>query len=213
MEIEKYKCACNKEFTEKEFEKHFSNCILFKKQYKNLDNSLADVFKKYFISPETKKIGIFLLKLYIKVIEKKLNKNKNNNSVNEFKNDTDKNIANNNSNDTVNLKLSKIIENKDKEIEELKIKLNNTSLEKINPGEKIIAVNFISADTIVNYCVPCKNIDIFVKIEEKLYDEYPEYKDKETYFICGGNKIKRFRTLEENKITNNSKIMIFFYEE
>ena len=213
MEIEKYKCACNKEFTEKEFEKHFSNCILFKTKYKNLDNSLADVFKKYFISPETKKIGIFLLKLYIKVIEKKLNKNKNNNSVNEFKNDTDKNIANNNSNDTVNLKLSKIIENKDKEIEELKIKLNNTSLEKINPGEKIIAVNFISADTIVNYCVPCKNIDIFVKIEEKLYDEYPEYKDKETYFICGGNKIKRFRTLEENKITNNSKIMIFFYEE
>ena len=74
-------------------------------------------------------------------------------------------------------------------------------------------MNFISGDNIINYCIPCKNVDIFVRIEEKLYDEYPEYKDKETYFICGGNKIKRFRTLEQNNINNNSKIMFCLYEE
>ena len=39
------------------------------------------------------------------------------------------------------------------------------------------------------YCIPCKNTDIFVKLEIKLYEDYPEYKEKETYFVKNGERI------------------------
>ena len=68
MEKEKYKCKFNQEFTEKEFQKHFQKCDLFKKQYKAFDDSISYTFQMKLISPEQKKIGIFLLKQYIKVI-------------------------------------------------------------------------------------------------------------------------------------------------
>ena len=90
-------------------------------------------------------------------------------------------------------------------------KLNNiqkSNLEQINPGEKIMAINFISTDKKVVYCVPCKNTDIFVKLEETLYDKYPEYKDCNTYFTVNGNIIKRFKSMEENKIENSNEILL-----
>ena len=79
-----------------------------------------------------------------------------------------------------------------KEIEDLELK-NNLLLK---PGEKIYSINFISSTSpnIEYYSIPCKNTDIFVRLEEKLYENYPEYKDKETYFMKNGNKIKRFKS-------------------
>ena len=87
--------------------------------------------------------------------------------------------------------------NKENELMKSKLKLTS-SLENLKQGE-IIAVNFISIDQKVNYCLSCKNTDIFIKLEEKLYNEYPEYKELDTYFTVNGNIIKRFKTLKENK--------------
>ena len=98
-----------------------------------------------------------------------------------------------------NNKFQKIINMKDEEINKLKSKLNENSLENCKPGEKILAIGFTSCDQkINNFFLPCKDSELFVRIEEKLYDEYSEYKEKETYFMVGGNKIKRFKTLKEN---------------
>lgn len=96
------------------------------------------------------------------------------------------------------------------------LNMHNSSngIESLNPGEKAIAINFSSINQkISNFCLVCKNTDIFVKLEEKLYNEYPEYKDIETYFMANGNKIKRFKTLEENKINNGNNIVLHIYEE
>ena len=103
---------------------------------------------------------------------------------------------------------------KNDEINKLKSKLKENSLENCQPGEKILAIGFTSCDQkINNYIIACKDSELFVRIEEKLYDEYSEYKEKETYFMAAGNKIKRFKTLKENNIKTGSIIMLNIIEE
>ena len=65
---------------------------------------------------------------------------------------------------------------------------------------------------ISNFSLVCKNTDIFVKLEEKLNNDYPQLKDKETYFIVNGNRIKRFKTLDENNIKSNDVINLFLID-
>ena len=116
--------------------------------------------------------------------------------------------------------LKKDLDSKNIEIQNLTNYYNNelkrlskstSSLEFCKPGEKIMAVNFISTDSKVNLALPCKNTDIFVRLEEKLYNEYPEYKDINTYFTVCGNIVKRFKTMEENKIKKSDSIILNKY--
>ena len=94
----------------------------------------------------------------------------------------------------------------------MKSKINSGNgddlLNEIKPGEKIIAALFISSDQKITYSIPCKNTTPFVRIEEKLYEEYPEYKDTENHFIHNGNVIKRFKTVEENNIKSGKPIIL-----
>ena len=141
-----------------------------------------------------------------------------------------------------NLKLKNIIVNLNKEIANLenknKILENNLNLKNIEtqkpkntytnntnsynylitsikPGEKVMTVNFVSMGTqdIGHYSIACKNTDVFVKLEEKLYNDYPKFKDYETYFEVKTKRIKRFKTLEENHIENNDIINVFTIDE
>ena len=74
--------------------------------------------------------------------------------------------------------------------------------------EAIIAVNFISLNDNINYPMACKKTDIFSKIEEKLYHEFPQLKSKKIYFIANGNIVDRSSTFEQNKIKNGTTILI-----
>ena len=85
---------------------------------------------------------------------------------------------------------------------------NDASFNEIKPGEKLFAALFISSDEKITYAIPCKNTTPFVRIEEKLYEEYPEYKDTENHFIHNGNEIKRFKTVEENNIKSGKPIIL-----
>ena len=123
------------------------------------------------------------------------------NSINFLKNDN-------------NNELQKIINMKNDEINTLKSRLNEISIENIQPGEKILAICFTSCDKkINNFALPCKDSELFVRIEEKIYDKYSEYKEKETYFMVGGSKIKRFKTLKENNIKSGSIILLNIIDE
>ena len=46
----------------------------------------------------------------------------------------------------------------------------------------------------------------------KLYNAFPEFSENENYFIVNGTKIKRNKTLDDNKIKNNNIIVINVYE-
>ena len=108
----------------------------------------------------------------------------------------------------------KEIDLKNKEINDLKKKLENNDLvTTINPGEKVIAVNFTSIDQTINYPLACKNTTLLSRLEEKVYNDYPNYKEHNTYLTVNGRITKRFKTLEENKIENGNAIVVNIYDE
>ena len=83
------------------------------------------------------------------------------------------------------------------------------NLKKFFLGEKIISVLFTSSDYKVTYSLPCKDTTLFVKMEEKLYEEFPEYKETDNYFLVNGNKVKRFKTIKENNIKNGKPVLLY----
>ena len=91
---------------------------------------------------------------------------------------------------------------------------NNSLITSINPGEKIMTVNFVSMgfQDIINYSLPCKNTDKFKKLKDKLYKDFPILKDFNVYFSINTNNIEEDKTLEENKIKSNDIINIFKIE-
>ena len=107
--------------------------------------------------------------------------------------------------------LNNQLSNKINELNNIKNKINNNNddlVNIINPGEKTIATLFISADQKIQYAMVCKNTTPFVRIEEKLYEEYPEYKETDNYFLHNGSVIERFKTVEENHIKSGKPIIL-----
>jgi FtsZ-binding cell division protein ZapB len=146
------------------------------------------------------------------------------NKLNKLKTELDKLEGLNNIINKLNLELNDLKEkNKSLNIEITNLKSQKKKLSDsygkngittIAPGERVIAVNFVSMGNqdIINYCMVCKNTDLFVKLEEKLYNDYPKFKDYETYFMVKARKILRFKSIDENKIDNNDMISIFIAE-
>ena len=150
----------------------------------------------------------------IKELERQLDEEKNKNKKLIEENTKLKNLINDlkNHNDDY-LKKIKVLEN-----EILNFKSNNNLdnqtdniINILKPGEKIMAINFVSIgfQDIVNYAIPCKNTDLFVRLEEKLNKDFPQLKEQEIYFKVNTRRIKRFKTLDENKIKSNDIINVF----
>ena len=99
------------------------------------------------------------------------------------------------------IKTSKIIENESKNI------INNIIINKKNE-EKIINIIFISIDQKIKFPISCKDSIKFYIIEDLLYNRYPEYNEKENYFLVNGKKVNRFKSLQENDIKNGDNILL-----
>ena len=78
----------------------------------------------------------------------------------------------------------------------------------IKSEEKMMSIIFKSIDENNYYSIICKNTDIFSNIEKIFYDKYPEYKNTQSEFFINGNKVDRFKNIDDNKI-KNSDIIIF----
>ena len=117
-----------------------------------------------------------------------------------------------------NEELEKLLEEKNKEINDYIFKLSNSSnneqLISVKTGDIIIAVLFMTqgSQDIFNYTMACKTSDLFVRLEERLYHDFPKYRNYETFFMVNTRRIFRFKTLEENKIKNNAIISLFINE-
>ena len=117
-----------------------------------------------------------------------------------------------------NKELEKLLDEKNKEINDYIFKLNNSSnneqLISFKPGDKIMVALFMTQGNqdIFNYAMACKSSDLFVRLEEKLYHDFPKYRNYETFFMVNVRRIFRFKTLEENKIKNNDIISLFTNE-
>ena len=79
-------------------------------------------------------------------------------------------------------------------------------------NEKLISIIITSNDQNIHCSIICKNTDKFIKIENELYAKYPEYIESENYFLINGNKVNKYKSLDENKIKDSDIITLFKYE-
>ena len=104
-------------------------------------------------------------------------------------------------------------ENKDKIMpinDELKIKDNN-----INELKDLIPVIFQTEDKKITYAFICKKNDKFNKIENNLYEVFPELEEDENIennFKIKGKRVLKARTMAQNNI-NYSDIVILHREK
>ena len=103
------------------------------------------------------------------------------------------------------------IEDLNNTINKLKQDNNNLIREYEN---KIISVLFITQGNqdILNYSMACRTTDLFASLEERLYQDFPQYRNIKKYFMINKNRISESKTLKENKIKNNDIIYIFTIE-
>ena len=66
---------------------------------------------------------------------------------------------------------------------------------------------------IYNYSMACKTTDLFSSLEERLYQDFPNYRNIEKIFMVRANTISRDKTLEENNIKNNDIISLFPFDK
>ena len=165
------------------------------------------------------------------------NNMQNNNEINNLKNELSKankiieqqkSIINdlqnklNNYNTTINNyqtqinNLKDIIIQKDLELNNLRNQLNNNNFNNANNRsnkvnvdyDELMSINFISTDQNLHFSIPCIKSDIFAHIEEKLYKEYPQYKETNNNFIANGKTILRFKTIAENNLVNERPVTL-----
>ena len=132
-----------------------------------------------------------ILENNIKEIQIKLNEKPN--IIYEQKLNQLENISNNNNNEF-------------KKILELKDQINQLKSYILSPGEKLISIKFVSCDQNINFSTYVKANDNFTKIENILYNNYPNYREIENYFIANGKKINKYKTIEQNGIKDNDII-------
>ena len=110
-----------------------------------------------------------------------------------------------------------IINQKDLLINNLTSQLNNLQSNNNNAPNNIqnninfndvLCVNFISSDQNVHYAATCLKTDTFAEVEEKLYKQYPQYRETNNNFIANGREVLRFKTIGENKIGNGLPVTL-----
>ena len=116
------------------------------------------------------------------------------------------NKVNNTINSEVKNALVQIVE-KENKIKELELKLSRYPFE-LNEGEQLMTIIIKSNDNKINVPILCKNTFKFNRVEEKLYELFNEYIEKDNIFTLNGNTINRNKTLEENNIKDRDIIII-----
>ena len=159
---------------------------------------------------KNKKLEDEIQRLKIKLNELK---NNNNNLINE-NNNLKLKLGNSNQLNQINQfnqmnineinNLRQIIIQKDKEINELKLKIPNEYVKMKN----IMVINFLSTDQNIRCGIPCLANDTIAEVEEKLYQQFNEFRNTNNILLSGGNIILRFKKVRENNIHNGDTILI-----
>ena len=162
----------------------------------------------------------------IKILKSKLNKyeNENNRLKNDIKNSENEINILKNENIVLNTKLNlirNIIVNDSKDeiislMKQIQIKDNiiiDLSKKQSNDiKEELMTVIFTTFDQKFHYALICKHTDEFHMVENELYKIYPEYIETENYFTARGNKINKYKTMDENNIKFSEIIILNQFE-
>ena len=129
-------------------------------------------------------------------------------TINDLQNklNNSNNIINNLNNEINNYK--NIISKKDLELNKIKSQLNNNIPNNNVNFNDIMCVNFISSDQNVHFAASCLKTNTFAEIEEKLYKQYPQYRETNNNFLANGTQVLRFKTIAENNIGNGLPVTL-----
>ena len=103
---------------------------------------------------------------------------------------------------------------KDQELIQLKNKLlsNSNQIKTDSENKTGFAITFRSISQDIIYPMICNKKESISRLEEELYNEYPKYKEFNTYLTCKGVVLKRFKTVEENNIKKGDAIIVNIME-
>ena len=123
--------------------------------------------------------------------------------------------------------MENIIKQKDLELNSLTAQINNIQMNNNNliynnqinniniPNNNfninindMVCINFISSEQKIHFAVPCIKSNIFAEIEEKLYKQYPAFRETNNTFLVNGTIVLRFKTIAENKIGNGFPVTL-----
>ena len=94
-----------------------------------------------------------------------------------------------------------------KKIEELEEKLKRYPII-LEKNENLMSIIFQSIDQEIKYSMICKNTDTINRLEEKLYEVFPIFSEKDNFFLCKGKKLNKFKTFDFNNIKNGDIIIL-----
>ena len=109
--------------------------------------------------------------------------------------------------------MKETIKIKDKEINDLKDKLQKSGKDKkFVDFDNIIVIDFISSDQNINCGIKCLKTYTFAEVEEKLYQRYEKFRETNNNFIANGKLILRFKKIFENGLKDGDKIQLIKIE-
>ena len=157
----------------------------------------------------------------INELKKELNEEKERNKKLVKVNDEEKNKNNIliKENNELKEKNKKLIDENNELKEKLK-NINQKNNESLITSEKKkenkLVINFVIQGFEYNNLkrnYECNSTDLFVKLEEKLYEDFPVFKKCETYFEVDSKRVMRFETLAENNIKDKDEIKLFVVDD
>ena len=95
------------------------------------------------------------------------------------------------------------IKQKENELKKLNFIITKFSKE-LNP----INIKFKTSNSSKEYEIICYYSEIFLNVEEKLYQNFPELRNKNNLFLFNGNKIEKEKSIILNEINKSSVILI-----
>ena len=98
---------------------------------------------------------------------------------------------------------------KEKEIKDLKDKIQNNSIEDMKVNYKdIMVINFILMDSTVQCGIKCLPTDIFAEVEEKLYQRFDNLRNTNNMFMANAKPVLRFKKISENNIKDGDVLQL-----
>ena len=94
----------------------------------------------------------------------------------------------------------------------LSIKKDNDNIDVIYPEEEnmdttnVLSLIFQSGDQLLRCAIICKNTDVFNVIVNKIFERKPKFKENFNFFLCNGNRINEYKSLDENNIKDGNVI-------
>ena len=126
------------------------------------------------------------------------------------------NQVNQQENNNINMiqKLNDLIKMKDKTINDLQLQLQNSGNKNKNVNfNDIMVINFITGDQRLSCGIQCLKTETFAEVEERLYQQYSKYREKNNTFLAKGTVVLRFKKISENKIQNQDKVQLIMPDD